>query len=83
MTKKFLRIQTDSEHTRTRLLLFVGRVLVFDGALIEYKQPKRCSGVSPGEHVARLLHLVAGHMVLHIWFVDPRLDVHNLLAVIV
>lgn len=56
---------------------------MFDRAVTVCKQLKRCAGSSPGEHVARLLHLIAWHMVLHIWLVHPRLDVHNLLAVVV
>lgn len=38
---------------------------------------------SPGEHVTRLLHLVARNVMLHVWFVDPSLDVDDLLPVVV
>lgn len=38
---------------------------------------------SPGEHVTRLLHLVARDVMLHVRLVDPSLDVDDLLPVIV
>lgn len=39
--------------------------------------------VLPGEHVASLLHLIAGKMVFDIRFVYPGLDVYNLLPIII
>lgn len=52
------------------------------------QQPGNCSEmknqrVSPGEHVTRLLHLVAWDVMLHVWFVDPSLDVDDLLPVVI
>lgn len=38
---------------------------------------------SPGEHVTRLLHLVTRNVMLHVGFVDPSLDVDDLLPVVV
>lgn len=46
-------------------------------------QTKPVLSNSPGEHVTRLLHLVARNVMLHVWFVDPRLDVDDLFPVIV